>query len=1299
MANFLGAAFGFGARDVGLKAATNSATKNLDNINGLLEDQSNIAKKSSIKDLFQQMTQFNVASIADGIRGLTGETGNLSNGLESMGVQAATAAKPILAQMNLTGKEYRKMMGRVTGMSIGLNVGAEAVAETLKSIHTAGKDAKSAIDAMSMSEKEWVKVTQTTGVTMEDFQAVLGNMVASWGASPEQAGKMLDNIMAIGKAANVGSLGIKNVKAQMDALDTVFEKLPPSAARTADEIQDLMESTVRLSGAFKDMGESGEKSVELAQSTANMFAEQSVAIKRAQLGLGSYEDSPLYKWMTMLGVSSEEAISIIDEGSRDVVSGAKRIQDAMAVGIAKGTVQADAAMAGLNEALGSSAGGLGYLVQNLDAGSAALSKMQGLTVDGAGALAKYGNQAHSSGRTLQEGLDLMKEGFETKLRSIARKDVRGFVRDLGKAYRTASKDLKAMASDEAWGPLVKRLSAVNQLGFKGLVMSLDGSNKEMAKFTVMTELAGGALGSMATSMGPVITLMTHGGMLFGMLGKLGGGLIGKLGIIGIAVGALVVGFNMLSKAGVGITELFAKIGKIAVKGVRWFTDILKGIDWKEVGKKLGGFVWDVLMFIPRTIKEWATGDDTGAESVGGELIGAIVEGLWEAVNGIGTALVEIGKTIIEGIGQAWEGFSWDDFKEGVVQGAERIGEWWEEATTSSDFLKMKLDVTSWFKDLGYEIEDGFYRLQTELGPAMHRAGQDLEENGGEMSASMAAGLQAGADKINEVQDDIIRASERHLEKQQYELTHFDRAKMDTTLAEEALYWGSAVGSLFGGAGKVAAGGIEGGMFGSVQSLSDGINRMVTTAETVMNNAIEAFILKIHNWGRSIASNIILMWMAATDPKKYEALMAKRDRRIANDRSVSLKNRLDDFVKREKDMVQAMANKTKENATWFSNEVGKFGLGIMTTEEEGYKGKKKVRVERRVKKEEKIRDIKIPKLAESVRGAAQEQAMAQVAMDKARAEADVIASKGGIVPAQIQNQISSMKIDLEAKTAAMKEVMSGARQQAKKWGMNKEEVVRLHGLLGAVQEKAVQDVKDEATLAAMSAKTQKVAEELKAFADKNKALLYEQNYDMSEAAWEGALGVARSETEGLVEGQKPVGEAALALANKISGPLIPESPIKEGPLAGTKPRDAGYSIMEQFSLGITDSSEIVAKAVSDVLNASVIDTFTAYQEKMEEMSKKKSLLRSIAKQMVRDFGGKLDLGTVKMESGDLSAKQTFEAALEIPGLAGVIAAIASDGHKTRVVLKKISEDTNTIATSDLVTKSRVGGKGGLEVTLA
>ena len=116
-------------------------------------------------------------------------------------------------------------------------------------------------------------------------------------------------------------------------------------------------------------------------------------------------------------------------------------------------------------------------------------------------------------------------------------------------------------------------------------------------------------------------------------------------------------------------------------------------------------------------------------------------------------------------------------------------------------------------------------------------------------------------------------------------------------------------------------------------------------------------------------------------------------------------------------------------------------------------------------------------------------------------------------------------------------------------------------------------------------------------------------------------------------------------------------------------------MESFAAGIYESSGFVAETVAAVLDDAVIGTLETYAMKMEEVAKNKSLLMGVAKKMVQDMGGELNLGSVEIDGVNLDAKQTFEAAMSLPGLASVVAAIASDGHKTRVVLKRIQGDTS------------------------
>ena len=587
--NLLGFTYGFGARDVGFKSAMGDANKDLNNLNKLLGQQADKGEKSGKMwgKMGERVKQFNVASIASNVRALTGDTNNLTNSIESMGVQYATAAKPIVAQMNLTAKEARKMTGRITGMAIGLNVGAEQVAETMKAIKEAGGPAKSAIDAMGMSEKEWVKVTTTTGVSMQDYSAILGDMVASWGAAPKQAAAMLDNIMAIGKAAGIGSLGIKSAKQQIDALDATFRKLPPTMSRSADEVQDLMESTYKLAGAFREMGESEEAATEEARQTANMFAEQAVAISRAQIGIGSFEESPLFQWLTAMGVQFDEAINIIQTGSRDAVKGSMMLQDALRKGIAKGSTNAEAAISMLNQTMGESAGGLAWLVNNMDTGSAALQRMNALVVNGSGALAEYGRQAHSSGRTLSESLELAQQMFETQFRSIGRADVRNFVGQQIKAYRSMGKHLKKLGKDETWGPILKKISIMNQMGARGVFLSfaedLGLSNEKALELGAGLELAMKTASQLAQEFSPIMEIL---------------GMLGPFGSVAIAGG--IASFFLLDAA--DREEIFGSFAPVIETIGNKIKGIWEKIPWDVIEQKFGEIVDKVKTYTFKVIE-------------------------------------------------------------------------------------------------------------------------------------------------------------------------------------------------------------------------------------------------------------------------------------------------------------------------------------------------------------------------------------------------------------------------------------------------------------------------------------------------------------------------------------------------------------------------------------------------------------------------------------------------------------------------------------------------------------------------
>jgi len=568
----------------------------------------------SFKDkILKWSGNFNLASIAANMKNLTGDTGNLTNALEAQMVAMRQTTKPIIAQLNISGKEMAKMNAKAGSIAYGLNTDAGSVAETMVAMKTANEGAKKALDALNMSEKDWVKVVQTTQIPMSDYTAILGDMTASWGAAPKDAAAMIDNMMAIGKAAGVGTLALKSTKETLGSLSDTFKSLPPGFKRTSSDIQGLVESTGYLAGALRDMGQAPEEAVSAAGAAAKMFAEQSVIITKAfQIG-GPNADlsgSGLFKYLNSLGIGADQVKAIVDLGSRDALAGMKAINDLYAqVGQSK-VVSAQSVLSGLGDELGQGASALAFLASSTDKGTAALDKFSGMAVKGDGALKKFGKDAYSSGLTLQEQYDRAKLSFDTTIRSIARGDVRKLVGEQMKGMKEAGQDLLKLGKDSTWGPAVKTLSMFKQMGVGGIFASLAEKSgigaKNASKFGAKAGLIVDTVSQLGTELAPIA-------QMFGMMGPFGpllaAGGIGALFVMDDKsakeiLGPLYEAFKGLKDKIVGFfssPEFKQKLDAVK-NGIKkiWSEDIVPNLPalgsaiygalkwaWDEIGKQLG----------------------------------------------------------------------------------------------------------------------------------------------------------------------------------------------------------------------------------------------------------------------------------------------------------------------------------------------------------------------------------------------------------------------------------------------------------------------------------------------------------------------------------------------------------------------------------------------------------------------------------------------------------------------------------------------------------------------------------------
>jgi hypothetical protein len=455
------------------------------------------------------------------MKNLTGETGNLTNELEGQMVAMRQTTKPIIAALNISGKQMAKMNAKAGSIAYGLNTDAGSVAETMVAMETANEGAKKALDALKMSTSDWTKAVQTTQIPMSDYTAILGDMTASWGAAPKDAAKMIDNMMAIGKAAGVGTLALKSTKGTLDSIGDSFKSLPPGFKRTGKEIQNLVESTAYLGGALRDMGSAPEEAMTAASAAAKMFADQSVVITKAfEIGGpgADLSQSGLFKYLNALGIGADQAKGIIDLGSRDALAGMKAINKLYGQASQSQLTSAQSVLSGLGEELGQGASALTFLASSSDKGTAALDRFSKMEIKGDGAIKKYGDDAYDTGLTLQDRVNRAKLAFDTTVRSIARGDVGKLAQEQMKGMAEAGKDLLKLGKSKTYGPILKTLSMYKQMGIGGIVASLAEKSgigaKNAAKFGAKAGLVVDTVSDLGRELAPIA-------QMFGMMGPFG----------------------------------------------------------------------------------------------------------------------------------------------------------------------------------------------------------------------------------------------------------------------------------------------------------------------------------------------------------------------------------------------------------------------------------------------------------------------------------------------------------------------------------------------------------------------------------------------------------------------------------------------------------------------------------------------------------------------------------------------------------------------------------------------------------
>lgn len=523
-----------------------------------------------LSGLEKRVAQFNLASIADGMKGLTGEAGNLSDELDSAFASNAKAVRPLLAGIGKSGKELRKLTAQASSMAYSMDVSAETVGKVMVELETAGGPAKRGLDALNMSVSDFVKFTEVSGIETAKLGSVMGDMQTSWNMTDKQARATADAVLGYGQAAGIGTEGLKGLDGLMEKFNATLADAPPEMQVTAEQMQGMIIGATKLAGAYREMGASQEQAMEFSTQTAELFTKESVAFQKAAEGRGEYGDmtknlmSTMKQWGTW-----EEFGAALKVGALDSTKGMIQLNKIVQQASAKGFGPADVLMRQLLGTIQETSPSMAWLAQNTNDGRAALAKFDAMTVQTDGSIKKLGQDGFSTGFTLQESFDRARKGMDHAIRSIAGKEVQGMVRAQMGAYRDTGREIVKLGKDKTWGPLLKKAVILKRMGVRGLFMSGAKSKADMqamGKTFAKMELAAGAIEDITGAASPLMSVL------------------GKFGPIGTAIGGIATWFSMDQKTR---DEIWASVAPLVDTIKAKIGDIWLGTA-DATGKRKGG---------------------------------------------------------------------------------------------------------------------------------------------------------------------------------------------------------------------------------------------------------------------------------------------------------------------------------------------------------------------------------------------------------------------------------------------------------------------------------------------------------------------------------------------------------------------------------------------------------------------------------------------------------------------------------------------------------------------------------------
>lgn len=556
-----GVGFAFSGKDVSLSKTARGATSTIDALGGAVDGlgQKFQANIDDVQGFFKELSERQLDRVESGLQSIADATSINTTSLEGMAAAAAKTAKPIVASLGLTGAAAKKAKGQIVGLSIGMNVGAETVGKAVKALTLYGDEFK----AVGLSStKDIVKFGEVSGVEMDKFGEQIADLARSWNLSKEQLGALVPWIVEAGRSFGYGKEAVAGLGDVTKALDENLSKVllkngPDAITKFTKGIYGLALVSSKALGT--DFPTSLGQSIEVF----NKLAGDMGTFQKTFAGLGT-EWGPMADKLGLAIGDWDTAFGLVQNDPLEFTKQLRVLMDNMDMSDQKSQFF----LQRLKLTLGEDSSMLRFLTDKTVDMDSAMSQLEGVKA-GTDSLAKFGKEGFSTGRTMAEVLDMMRERAKMSFMSISKDMWKPYMKSLRAGYKSTVDSMKVLASDTepgGVGTLIKAASMAFRFGPGGAIRALfpSGEGDKAAGMidTISDSLvdflphitALGALGfrpamlaaPFKMALSPLKLLMGPLSMFSGaMMGlpKLALSIFGPLGILAVAIG----GFTLLSR--------------------------------------------------------------------------------------------------------------------------------------------------------------------------------------------------------------------------------------------------------------------------------------------------------------------------------------------------------------------------------------------------------------------------------------------------------------------------------------------------------------------------------------------------------------------------------------------------------------------------------------------------------------------------------------------------------------------------------------------------------------------------------